>query len=192
MGRPPFHELQVPAFWLEKSATVLHLDAIPAQFLRWVEANDVKPSDPSITAHFLENWISRCLVLWPLMAASSIIVRHRDSPFKPEYLIPQMLLQWVRNSNDFDGICYSSTNVRVSSPEYPLALCNCAFPAKVVKPVGRCEHLCSMFKMTPPHGWQLLPGGPTWRWSNCCGSLVQPPADRRYRRTVFVLRVWKD
>jgi hypothetical protein len=157
MGRPPFHELQVAAFWRKRPVNLLYLNAIPSQLLPWVKENDVvEPSNPSITTHFLEGWISRALVLWPLMASSSIVVRNRKSPFKPEYLVPQMLLQWVRDGGDFDGVCYSSTNVRATSPEYPLALCNYAFPAKVVKPVGRCEHLCGAFKMTEPCGWQLL------------------------------------
>jgi hypothetical protein len=157
MGRPPFHELQVSAFWRKKQINMLHLNVIPSELLRWVTANDiVEPPNPSITKPFLEGWIYCGLVLWPLIASSSIIVRHRDSPFKPEYLVPQMLLQWVRRNGDFDGICYSSTNVQVTSPEYPLAVCNYVFPATVIKPVGRCENLCSLFKMTKPYGWQLL------------------------------------
>jgi len=155
MGRPPFHELQVAAFWLKKTVNVLHLTAIPSLLLQWVDGNDVVERN-GVSRKFLEGWISCGLVLWSLMASSSVIVRHRNSPFKPEYLVPQMLLQWVRKSSKFDGIAYASTNVRATSPEYAHAVWNYVFPAKVIRPAGWCEHLCGLFKMTQPYGWELL------------------------------------
>ena len=155
MGRPPLHQLHVAAFWLKKSIKMLHLVDRPSLIRPWVNGNDVVERQ-NVQRDFLDKWISRSLVLWPLIASSSVVVRHRDSPFKPEYVIPQMLLQWVRENGDCDGICYSSSNVRVASTEYPPAVWNYAFPAKTSKPAGWCNHLCSLFKMTTPCGWELL------------------------------------
>jgi hypothetical protein len=158
MGRPPFHELQAAAFWVKdgRSVKLLNFSRPLSQLLSWVKDNDVvEPSNPSMTKKVLERQLVSSLVLWPLMASTSVIVKHRNSPFKIEYLIPQMLLQWVRNS-DFDGICYFSTHVPLDSTEYPLPICNLVFPPKMIELSGRCEHLCGLFKMTEPHGWELL------------------------------------
>ncbi len=159
MGRPPFHELQAAAFWVKdgKSVKLLNFTKSPSRLLSWVKANDVaEPPTGGLTRQVLERQISASLVLWPLMASASVMVKHDDSPFKPEYLIPQMLLQWVTNNKDFDGICYFSTHVCVDSTGDALPACNLVFPPKVIRPSGRCEHLCSVFKMTEPYGWGLL------------------------------------
>lgn len=157
MQRPPFHELQVAALWLKDAASILHLNGRPSEFLNWVEGNDViEPRNPSLKQDWLRGWVARCLVLWPLIASSSIVVKNRDAHFKPEYLVPQMLLQWVRRGGEYDGICYSSTHIRAISREYPLAICNYAFPAKHSQVNGHCNDLCNLFKMTRPCGWQLL------------------------------------
>ena len=54
-------------------------------------------------------------VCWPLIAACSIIRRDPNSKFAPEYVVPQMLTQWVMNYSDngerIDGIRYFSTKV---------------------------------------------------------------------------------
>jgi hypothetical protein len=100
--------------------------------------------------------LSAHIILWPLMATSAIIVKHREAPFKPEYIVPQMLLQWVRRTDGVDGVCYFSTHVNGVSKSHPLQACNLAFPAKEVKPAGRCPHLRGAFKMTAPIGWELI------------------------------------
>jgi hypothetical protein len=158
MGRPPFHELQAAAFWVTdgKAAKLLNFSQPPSHLVSWVNANDVEPMAGGPSKDALERHLSLSFVLWPLMASSSIIVKHRKSPFKPEYLVPQMLLQWVTNYGDFDGVCYFSTNVRAASTRSPLPVCNFVFPAKEIKSSGRCRHLCDMFRMTEPHGWELL------------------------------------
>jgi hypothetical protein len=158
LGRPPFHEVQAAAFWLKdpNSVKILNFANVPAHFLSCVNANDVEPVDGGLTKQDVERHISMSLVLWPLMASSSITEKHRRSPFKPEYLIPQMLLQWLRNNDEFDGVCYFSTNVRARSTPSVFPLCNFAFPAKQIKPTGWCNHLCRMFRMTEPYGWEWL------------------------------------
>lgn len=45
---------------------------------------------------------------YPLRAACSIAVEHPNSSFVEEYIIPQLLLQWVLEDGYFDGIRYES------------------------------------------------------------------------------------
>lgn len=50
-----------------------------------------------------------CIVSYPLLFACSIVNLNGDSAFKPEYVIPQMLTQWVyRHYDDVKGIKYFS------------------------------------------------------------------------------------
>jgi hypothetical protein len=152
MGRPPFHELHAAAFWLQegKSVKILNFSDRPARLLLYVNPEGGIPNEPQIRALIVNH-----IVLWPLMAMCSIVVKHRDAPYKPEYIFPQTVLQWVTKEHEFDGICYFSTHVEAVT-NHPLPPCNLVFPARVIKPKGRCDRLRSLFKMAAPHGWELL------------------------------------
>ncbi len=63
-----------------------------------------------------------CLtVFYPLIVACGLKVRNPNSPFKPEYVIPQLFFQYIRlHFSNFDGIAYASTKndvVDYKSPE---------------------------------------------------------------------------
>lgn len=150
MGRPPFHELQVAAFWLapKKSVKVISLYDRPSRlFLRLPRADAQYGKDK-------DRWMAH-FMLWPLMALCSIMTRHRKGAFKPEYIVPQFLLQWAQESGCYDGVCYFSMHVPDLSP-FALGDCNFVFPARDMKASGRCSHLRALFKMTEPVSWQLL------------------------------------
>lgn len=153
MGRPPFHELQTAAFWLapEKKVSVINFSVRPAKLTLYVNPEGSFQDDPEIHGLLVNH-----VLLWPLMALCSIGVRHRDSPFKPEYILPQVLLQWVTKEHHFDGICYFSMHVPAITPKRPLSPCNLVFPATDIQPVGRCPKLRDRFRMTEPLGWELL------------------------------------
>lgn len=53
-------------------------------------------------------YLLKYICTYPLRAACSVIVEHPGSSFIEEYVIPQLLLQWVINDDDFDGIRYES------------------------------------------------------------------------------------
>lgn len=150
MGRPPLHELQCAALWVknDKTLKMLNLSNRPARLSLLVTPPGSVSPDPS--------YISSHIVLWPLVFASSIKVKHRNAPFKPEYVIPQMVLQWVTQNHGFDGLVYFSTHVRAVPKKHPMPACNVVVPAKNVTAAGRCERLCDTFKITDPFGWQLL------------------------------------
>ena len=147
MGRPPLHELQCAAFWVKpgRSLKLLNFSNRPARQALLASPPGSVPSG-----------LSAQIILWPLVFASSIIVKHRSSPFKPEYVIPQMVLHWVTQNHDVDGLAYFSTHVRAISKKHPMPASNIVLPAKQITPQGRCPRLCDVFKMTDPFGWQLL------------------------------------
>lgn len=49
------------------------------------------------------------IVFYPLIVACGLRVKEPCAPFKPEYVISQLLYQFVRSHSDFDGIIYNST-----------------------------------------------------------------------------------
>ncbi|MFE6442050.1 hypothetical protein ACFVL6_21260, partial [Bacillus subtilis] len=93
------------------------------------------------------NHFSKYLVLWPLIASCSIRVKNSSDPFKPEYIIPQLLLQWVRRSSLFDGICYFSTKINDYNSENIAYFRNYALPVKDLKASGYCEELRRKFEL---------------------------------------------
>lgn len=152
MGRPPFHELHAAAFWLTvgNSVKVLNLTNRPSRLLLYVDHNGKIHNGEKI-----RKLVSNQILLWPFVAMCSIIVKHKDSPFKPEYIFPQITLQWVTKDCQFDGICYFSTHVEEVTQD-PLPPCNLVFPARIIKATGRCDRLRNLFRMTSPHGWELM------------------------------------
>ncbi len=153
MGRPPFHELHASAFWLDKDhkITILNLSNRPKRLFFYTSPDGQLPDQPEI-----RELLTSFLILWPLVALCSIIVKYPQAPYKPEYIIPQIVLQWITKQDDYDGICYFSTHVNAVTTDNPLSPCNLVFPARNIASEGRCHHLRMRLRMTTPHNWQLL------------------------------------
>ncbi len=100
------------------------------------------------------NGIVDKIILFPLIMSCSIINRENNRVFKEEYIIPQLLLEWVRNKNVINGIEYFS----LSLPEYNLdqrLYRNYVFPAKQQKVTGQCNFLSNIFELTNPISWDF-------------------------------------
>ncbi|MGN4457450.1 hypothetical protein [Bacillus cereus group sp. MYBK57-1] len=95
------------------------------------------------------------IVMWPLIAACSIRVINPSASFKPEYIIPQLLLQWTRQS-DFDGICYFSTKLSNYSMYTAPFYKNFAFPVQDENKEGHCAKLREKFTITNAVPWQMF------------------------------------
>ncbi|MCM3707905.1 hypothetical protein M3205_19750 [Cytobacillus firmus] len=96
------------------------------------------------------------LVMWPLIAACSICVKNINDSFKPEYIIPQLLLQWIRQSN-YDGVRYFSTKVSKYSMKTVTYYKNYALPVQEQKKIGHCNVLRSKFTLiTDAVPWQMF------------------------------------
>lgn len=95
--------------------------------------------------------IIKFLVSWPLILVSSLKVQKSNYPFVPEYIIPQLLLQWIRsNGNELEGIKYSSSHIALSNKNNHGNFFNIVIPCKDVMPKGYCSYLKKLFKMTEP------------------------------------------
>jgi hypothetical protein len=95
-------------------------------------------------------------VVWPLMATAAIRRKHGTSPFIAEYIIPQLILQWITDEKShLDGIAYSSVRCKIHV-YYPAAIANLVFPAKTIATSGYCPSLRQKFALTTPVAWHLL------------------------------------
>lgn len=100
----------------------------------------------------LNKWDALYKVLtWPLVACCSIKVKTLNDSFKPEYIIPQLLLQWI-NKEKLHGIKYSSTHIDTCSVKVVGSFYNIVLPVRSFVEKGFCTELASMFTMS-----QVLP-----------------------------------
>lgn len=114
----------------------------------------------NIVSNILDNYnIKGLYLIWyPLIAACSYIRVNKSDPFAVEYIIPQLLMQWVRNwmSDDKNmkykkiiGIRYfSCASVKASDMGF-----NYVFPAsgKKHKKFPFCPVLMNAFSLTKPY-----------------------------------------
>ena len=95
-------------------------------------------------------------LMWPLIAICSIKVYDVEDYFKPEYIVPQLLLQWIRNHESVVGIKFSSTHIDLNNGKSEGEFYNVVIPVVENKESGYCSTLSSIFKSTDVLSWQLL------------------------------------
>lgn len=145
---------------LEYSNTVIRVIELgikPQDFL-FEEQND--NAQRTIPRYLLQNKsIRTAYLLWyPLIAACSYIRVNKDDPFAAEYIIPQLLMQWVRmegesnHSSEYDqliGIRYfSCASVKSSDMGF-----NYVFPTsgqQISPNLPFCSVLARSFRLTKP------------------------------------------
>ena len=94
------------------------------------------------------------IILFPLILSCSIINKENTDIFKEEYIIPQILLEWISNEKSIDAIQYLS----LSLPDYNLSdhlYTNYVFPVKNLKENGYCDYLINRFDFTDPISWNF-------------------------------------
>ncbi len=103
----------------------------------------------------LLNLLIPYLCYWPILTACSLIVKKPDEVFKPEYIIPQLLLQWVVSDKKVDGVVYKSNRIKVSNHNMG-TFRNVVLPVKKIEAKGLCPQLKKKIKVTNPISYQLL------------------------------------
>lgn len=95
----------------------------------------------------IDLYLIKYIITHPIRTACSVQVVNRDSAFVQEYIFPQLLLLWVREQDNFDGIAYTTSSAVEKAQEWNYF--NIVFPAKDLKD-GYCEKLTKLFKVTKP------------------------------------------
>ena len=158
----------VSMFQIERNAEINHIN---------IEVLDlaIKPTDFSIDRirKFddvdLDNINAKksYLQLYPLIAACSIIAKCKKDPFVPEYIIPQLLMQWLRNKNDtrvhqsdsvnYSELCgiryFSCRSIKAAEKDYnyvfPVCINTCS-ERNDGNNIDYCNILSNAFKFTLP------------------------------------------
>jgi hypothetical protein len=113
-------------------------------------------SDSSTSEERRMNILARYLSLFPLSIACSIRTRSTTDVFKPEYIIPQLLLQYVTDlkGKGASGIMYPSTKVDYTKVKGVPAY-NYVFPVRQIPSKGYCSDLARIFTLTNPTSSEL-------------------------------------
>ncbi|QQL51210.1 RES domain-containing protein [Mucilaginibacter ginkgonis] len=137
MNRPNINDFQAVRLSLTSSLKVLDLSPPP----------NVNTISSERRYHYL--------MIWPLVMACSVQIRNHKDTFKPEYIVPQLLLQWVREKEDIDGIAYQTTHIDFRNNISKGDFFNLVLPVKDNRARGLCSHLKSKFVMTNATSIQL-------------------------------------
>lgn len=97
----------------------------------------------------------RFFMTFPLIMSCSVKVRDTSDTFKPEYIVPQLLLQWIRSNQNLDGIQYKSTHLTSKVFNEKSELINVVLPVKSNEDKGICKELASCFESTETFSWNL-------------------------------------
>jgi len=147
MDRPQLSNLHASRFDLSLSAFKL-LDLN-------INTNDLrKRCFPGKTEKFISH-LAKFIAYWPLLASCSFIVRKPTEIFKPEYILPQLLLQWIMDAEGVDGIKYKSNRIK-AGPNNVGSFTNIVIPVKHISDKGFCRVLSKKIKFTNPISWSLL------------------------------------
>lgn len=104
----------------------------------------------------LADMVISWFALYPLMLASAIktiqkkaseLLCTQGASFVPEYVIPQLLMQYVVKNEELDGIRYLSTKC-ISSDDHIKFYACFAFPSKTDALQGHAPNLKKLFKIT--------------------------------------------
>ncbi len=150
LNRPDLNLVNTSLFKAKRNLLYIHFGYPPELFAKLVNSKYNGSNTESII-----NIIKQYILLWPLIAACSVKVKNREDSFKPEYIVPQLLLQWVTKQTNFDGICYFSVNAEHTVENIELNH-NYVFPVKVVKEEGYCDVLARSFELTDSVPWQIF------------------------------------
>lgn len=100
-------------------------------------------------------YLLRYIVTFPLTIACTRKVLEQKGNFKPEYIIPQLLLQFVSAKfSHIDGIRFPSSKVNYNNLKWVNAY-NYVFPVKCNKKEGFCDQLMDTFYLTQPTSLEL-------------------------------------
>jgi hypothetical protein len=149
LNRPNKDKMHTSLFVANDRLNFLDLSVPPIVFVERAQEifeNIYGPSEEATNQlNELYNTMKLYVLLWPLIASCSIRVKNRSDPFKPEYIVPQLLLQWVQQSDKYDGICYFSTKIKHYNFQNIAHFRNYALPVKSCKDEGYCTDIQNLF-----------------------------------------------
>ena len=102
--------------------------------------------------------LCRYLIIYPLIIACTVKVNDQKNNFTPQYIIPQLLLQYIEKFKDaverIDGIMYLSSQVDYTKVNGVKSY-NYVFPVKASLKNGFCKKLSKTFHISEPTSLEI-------------------------------------
>lgn len=102
--------------------------------------------------------LCKYLIIYPLILACTVRVNDTKSNFTPQYIIPQLLLQYITKFKDaherIDGIMYLSSQIDYTKVNGVKSY-NYVFPVKASLKSGFCAELSNMFHISEPTSLEI-------------------------------------
>ena len=117
------------------------------------------------------------LIFYPLVIATSYSTKYPKSPFREEYIIPNILLQAIINCSNLNGIRYFSTKISNYKSDYAWMAANFALPARNFEG-DYDKELSSSFLLTYPQPCSALIHSPNIGGVSCMGMKMTEIHDR--------------
>jgi hypothetical protein len=157
-GRPQLDRCFVSRFEIDVEG--FHLFDIPSNSLAYVEPLNL-PGVPEhewdprrvMNSPYVEHVtfeLAEYLTLWPLLAAVTVRRLEPSPGGTPEYVVPQLLMLWIKASEDFLGVRYFTSRddpAPWNTNDHPI---NLALPARTAKRAGYCDFLRARARCTEP------------------------------------------
>lgn len=122
-----------------KKHKILRLNLNPLHYYKEIERRIINGTCDKE----LDKQICKVCVTIPLIVACTLIVKNKNAGFIEEYIIPQMLMSWIRQDKALIGIAYrpscSHEEIRNSNAH------NIVIPARDFDDDGYCKFLKSLF-----------------------------------------------
>lgn len=137
--------------------------------------------------------VVRLLCTFPLIIACSVKTLNPDDNFKPEYIIPQLVMLSIVESKKYSGCAYTSTQKNPFFVDWKdiRLLDNLALPVeKISDEMNLCKKLCGCFKVTDAtnYEYELLKGSFKSIHVNYCestGMLNWDNQNKEYSKSIF-------
>lgn len=140
-------------FYWSEFVVAEQADNIPLIDFTWTPfrsaTNAHRLSTPSaLNSEPTNEFTAKMITTYPLMSACSLSIIDKRDKFIPEYVIPQMLLGWVRKNSKYRGIAYFSSSANIETRKHTAF--NVVLPPVIVDDTGYCERLKREFKLSAP------------------------------------------
>lgn len=158
LGRPNFKNIKASLYKYEKYANdrIINLGLSHNELRRVYDREEEEMEKYPTTMERHDIFSTYCLV-WPLIAACSVKVKEKKAAFKAEYIIPQLLSQYVALEKDqFVGIGYLTVSGAHYQERNQELFCNYFFPVRTSKEDGHCNKLKDTFQLTKGVPWQIF------------------------------------
>ncbi|EJR0840080.1 hypothetical protein ABR028_003971 [Escherichia coli] len=161
MDKPDFDKLYISSFTTSSENNESLLLDFSADFLYKTKLFFTSKKEHSSAKELSSVTMLSYLALWPLIIACNYLKKHSNASFIQEYIIPNLLMQWIsRDINDYNivGIAYRSTKLPANADSERGV--NVVLPPKIryedMKVNEFCPELSGLFHCTPPVSWQVL------------------------------------